>query len=89
MNKRERERERVMDECIIKTNKNRVVLEMQRRLKNKREENRQLEMQEWWGDRTEINDEWPTIEREGRIRIYGQNLNGVSLEHDIIEWETV
>lgn len=78
-----------MDECIIKTNKNRVVLEMQRRLKNKREENRQLEMQEWWGDRTEINDEWPTIEREGRIRIYGQNLNGVSLEHDIIEWETV
>ena len=89
MNKRERERERVMDECIIKTNKNRVVLEMQRRLKNKREENRQLEMQEWWGDRTEINDEWLTIEREGRIRIYGQNLTGVSLEHDIIEWETV
>ena len=78
-----------MDECIIKTNKNRVVLEMQRRLKNKREENRQLEMQEWWGDRTEINDEWLTIEREGRIRIYGQNLTGVSLEHDIIEWETV
>ena len=78
-----------MDECIIKTNKNRVILEMQRRLKNKREENRQLEMQEWWGDRTEINDEWLTIEREGRIRIYGQNLTGVSLEHDIIEWETV
>ena len=46
-------------------------------------------MLEPWGDKMVKNSTWPAVERQGRIRIYAQNLNGVLLERDVMEWEMI
>ena len=42
---------------------------------------------EWFGDRMKENTRWPIPDKEGNLRIYGQNVNGISKNMDYGEWE--
>ena len=43
----------------------------------------------WYGDHFRMSKQWPRQTNDGIIRIYGQNVNGVSKYMDYNEWEII
>ena len=39
-----------------------------------------------WGDTIELADSWPSKTKNNTIRIYSQNVNGISHFNDYMEW---
>ena len=44
---------------------------------------------EWFGNKVIVTNSWPEKTREQTIRIYGQNVNGISYFNDYSEWEII
>ena len=89
VNKEVRE-EKTINELLSWTKK----LNQDERVKKKKKEDEEKarkkltrEMEEPWGDEITKDHKWPTVKKEGRIRIYAQNVNGVSLDGRLMEWE--
>ena len=61
------------------------VLEEKRKVKKENTKNTQHD--EWFGDKLNISKEWPKKTKENTVRIYGHNVNGVSCAQNYSEWE--
>ena len=57
--------------------------DLQRKVERKKEENSEV----YYGDKLSVSDRWPNYTKEDYVRIYGQNVNGISYTNDYAEWE--
>ena len=56
---------------------------------NKRKQKLDDEKRKWYGDQLKWSRHWPEQTENGIIRIYGQNINGISQHKEYNEWEII
>ena len=66
---------------------NKYIEELKAKYENKKSERQKKKTNEWWGDDMTNEEQWPVTTGLSTIRIYGQNLNGVSKQNEYVEWE--
>ena len=57
------------------------------RIQQKQTENEDTDKLKKWGDEIYTTDEWPAQSQRSTIRIMGLNVNGISKENELIEWD--
>ena len=93
---RDNDRRKKWYKCVNKwkeiINKKNIIKELKRSQNSKIISKRQRNLtkhNEWFGDKIRENNKWPLPSKEGTLRIYGQNVNGISKSMDYGEWEVV
>merc|ERR1712150_44228 len=78
-------RQIINDNSSVNSVRKRQHLALQRKL----ETTQVVNPDEYFGDKLTVSDRWPNYTKEDCVRIYGQNVNGISYLNDYAEWEIV
>ena len=57
--------------------------------KIRKQKNNPTKHNEWYGDKMTISETWPEKTKENTMRIYGQNVNGISHFDNYSEWKVI
>ena len=69
------------------TKSNEEKLEEKRKRTLHLNEEKSNEKLEWIGDKMIFDDEWPNTKKDGTMRIFTINMNGVTYQNKLLEWE--
>ena len=70
-----------------KLNNNKSITIIKSHQDSKRKQKLDEEKRKWYGDQLNWSRHWPEQTESGIIRIYGQNINGISQHKEYNEWE--
>ena len=82
--KKQSTRKLIQYEKQLQMNKKKVQKKITNITKHKRKEVKNME---WQGDIMTFDEGWPNTDKRTTIRIFNINLNGVTYQNDLLEWE--